>query len=77
MQQIILIGDAKQLCPVVESMASRRAGLSVSLFERLLRLWPQVNVQLNIQYRMREPLARYSSHLFYSGAIETDYTTSK
>lgn len=54
-QQVILVGDHCQLGPVVLSKKAANAGLSQSLFERLVILGAHP-VRLQIQYRMHPVL---------------------
>lgn len=49
--QLILVGDHCQLGPVILNKAAARAGLSQSLFERLMLLGVKP-VRLAVQYRM-------------------------
>lgn len=49
-EQVVLIGDHKQLKPVIQCQQAERLGLSKSLFERY---WQSNNVvQMKTQYRM-------------------------
>ena len=47
-RQIVLIGDHKQLQPVIQDQTAKTLGLSVSMFERLSKR----ALMLEIQYRM-------------------------
>lgn len=53
-EHAVLIGDHKQLQPVVKHEAARRCGLEKSLFERYAEMAGKLAVftTLNIQYRM-------------------------
>lgn len=68
-QQLVLIGDHKQLAPVVISMYAQTKGMKISLFERLLRqgITP---ILLNVQYRMHPTLAIFPSYHFYNNGLE-------
>jgi len=70
-QAAVLVGDPAQLPPTVVSSAAVAAGLSVSLFERLVAdgIKP---VLLATQFRMHPGLAMYSSKAFYSGLLQSD-----
>ena len=46
-----------------------RAGLSQSLFERLVVLGIRP-VRLEVQYRMHPDLARFPSNFFYEGSLQ-------
>ena len=64
----VLVGDAKQLPPTVTSVDAQRAGLGVSLFERMERLGVAVDL-LDRQYRMHPSLAEFPSATFYGGRV--------
>ena len=67
----VLVGDAKQLPPTVTSMDALRAGLGISLMERmeLLGVTPDL---LDRQYRMHPDLAAFPSAKFYGGRVTSD-----
>eukprot|EP01017_Pseudomicrothorax_dubius_P002274 TRINITY_DN1000_c0_g1_i6.p1 TRINITY_DN1000_c0_g1~~TRINITY_DN1000_c0_g1_i6.p1 ORF type:complete len:309 (-),score=43.43 TRINITY_DN1000_c0_g1_i6:67-993(-) len=67
--KIILVGDQKQLGPVVKSDIAKEAGLSVSLFERLIELGHPVNL-LDTQYRMHPDISYFPRMQFYEGRIK-------
>lgn len=52
LSQIVLIGDHKQLQPVVRNECVRKLGMARSLFERYHDLHEKRAVMLNTQYRM-------------------------
>jgi regulator of nonsense transcripts 1 len=62
------VGDAKQLPPTVTSVDAQRAGLGVSLFERMEKLGVAVDL-LDRQYRMHPVLAEFPSKTFYGGRV--------
>ena len=51
-EHAVLIGDHKQLQPVVKYLAARKCGLNVSLFERYAGKKYKNLTALNVQYRM-------------------------
>ena len=51
-QQVVLIGDHKQLRPIIKCQPAAELGLDQSLFERLHLKFPAYTVFLNVQYRM-------------------------
>ena len=53
--QLVLVGDHCQLGPVIVNKAAARAGLSQSLFERLMLLGVKP-IRLAVQYRMHPAL---------------------
>lgn len=68
-QQLVLIGDHKQLAPVVISMYAQTKGLKISMFERFVRQGV-LPILLNVQYRMHPTLAVFSSYHFYNNLLE-------
>jgi Fe2+ transport system protein FeoA len=67
--QLAVIGDHRQLPPVVTSAAARREGLALSLFERLLRRADVPSTMLDTQHRMHPRLAAFPNAAFYNGAL--------
>jgi len=68
-QQLILVGDHCQLGPVVMCKKAGRAGLSQSLFERLVMVGIKP-IRLEVQYRMHPLLSRFPSDFFYEGSLQ-------
>ncbi|WPK25223.1 hypothetical protein PUMCH_002529 [Australozyma saopauloensis] len=68
-KQVILIGDHQQLGPVILDKGARKAGLSQSLFERMIALG-QIPYRLEVQYRMHPALSEFPSNMFYEGALQ-------
>ena len=72
-EMVVLIGDDKQLGPVIHSKSAAASGLSTSLFERLHTLYkdaPFITL-LNEQYRMNEKLYEFPNKTFYDDKIFT------
>jgi superfamily I DNA and/or RNA helicase len=72
-QMVVLIGDDKQLGPLVHSKEAAAAGLSRSMFERLHTIYkdaPFITL-LNEQYRMNERLNEFPNKKFYEGKMTT------
>jgi DNA replication ATP-dependent helicase Dna2 len=69
--KFILVGDHKQLPPVVQSQKAQTEGLSVSLFERLAKLYPESIHLLTHQFRMNEKLVDFSNEKFYEGKLKS------
>lgn len=67
-EALVLVGDQCQLPPTVSSDAAARAGLSRSLFERLLRGGLEATL-LSVQYRMHPALSGFPNTHFYAGRI--------
>ncbi|PVD23127.1 hypothetical protein C0Q70_16390 [Pomacea canaliculata] len=53
-KQVVLIGDHKQLRPIIRCKQAEELGLDQSLFERLYEKYPKQRVFLDKQYRMAE-----------------------
>jgi len=68
-KQLILVGDHCQLGPVVMCKEAAKAGLSQSLFERLVLLGIRP-LRLEVQYRMHPALSRFPSDYFYEGSLQ-------
>jgi len=64
----VLIGDHKQLQPVIQDQTAKTLGLSVSMFERLSKR----ALMLEIQYRMHDEICKFPSKYFYEGRLKTD-----
>lgn len=62
--ELILVGDPRQLPPTVLSDEASRLGLSMSLFERLERAGHEV-LMLTVQYRMHPEIRQFPSRYFY------------
>ncbi|CAD8086625.1 unnamed protein product [Paramecium sonneborni] len=67
--KIVLLGDTKQLSPIVVANQSEKYFLNRSLFERMLQ---QIDSKkLKYQYRQMPNLAQITSKIFYSGTLKT------
>ena len=75
--RVQLIGDHQQLPPVLHSQWTRRAGLGVSLFERLFMTPGIPHVVLDMQYRMHPTIAQWPSTEFYQGAVSSHPSTDR
>ena len=69
--RVILAGDHCQLPPTVKSLAALKAGLGVTLMERVTATQPSVVTLLKVQYRMNEAIMRFSSNWFYGGQVKS------
>lgn len=70
-RHLSIIGDHKQLPPVVTSAEAKKAGLSRSLFERLIQSGSSIpSIMLNVQFRMHPTLAEFANQTFYDGALQ-------
>ena len=68
-QQLVLIGDHKQLPPTVLSVFAQSKGMTISLFERLVKQGVKP-IMLTVQYRMHPSIAAFPSHQFYNNMLE-------
>ncbi|XP_046355457.2 helicase with zinc finger domain 2-like isoform X1 [Haliotis rufescens] len=66
-KQVVLIGDHKQLRPIVQCKQAAELGLDQSLFER----FATEATFLNTQYRMHPRLCDFPSEEFYDGKLTT------
>ncbi|NXR16088.1 HELZ2 Helicase, partial [Semnornis frantzii] len=66
-EKVVLLGDHKQLRPVVNHELCRSLGMETSLFERYQRrAW-----MLDTQYRMHKNICEFPSQEFYEGKLKT------
>lgn len=72
-QQAILVGDHHQLGPVIMCKRAANAGMSQSLFERLVNLGIRP-IRLQVQYRMHPALSEFPSNTFYEGTLQNGVT---
>ena len=70
-EQVVLIGDHKQLAPIVLEHTAKKLGLSVSLFER----YAKKAIMLDTQYRMVRIKGEHENYKNYCFHI-TSYTKS-
>ena len=75
-KQVVLVGDHCQLGPVIMCKKAAKAGLSQSLFERLVMLGVRP-VRLQVQYRMHPALSEFPSNTFYEGTLQNGTTVSE
>lgn len=75
-KQVILVGDHQQLGPVIVNKKAANAGLSQSLFEKLV-LTGLRPIRLQVQYRMHPCLSEFPSNMFYEGSLQNGVTVSE
>lgn len=68
--KIVLAGDHLQLPPTVLSNQAVKFGFNKSILEVCFDKIPDIHL-LNIQYRMREAIAGFSSEYFYKNLLKT------
>jgi len=69
-EKFVLVGDDKQLPPLIQSSRAEKLGLNKSLFERLRKLHPHANVLLRYQYRMHDDLMDFSNSRYYNKKVQ-------
>uniref|UniRef100_A0A8C7TZ81 Uncharacterized protein n=1 Tax=Oncorhynchus mykiss TaxID=8022 RepID=A0A8C7TZ81_ONCMY len=74
-EKIVLLGDHKQLRPIVKNELLRKLGMSKSLFERYFEYRSQT-VMLDTQYRMHEDICKFPSEEYYGGKLKTEVSHS-
>ena len=68
--KFILVGDHKQLPPLVNSAIAENGGYGVSVLKRLADSHPNAIAQLTMQYRMNEAICQISSEATYGGLLK-------
>eukprot|EP00624_Nannochloropsis_granulata_P003451 evm.model.NODE_27464_length_8211_cov_20.026672.1 len=72
-KQLVMVGDHCQLPPVITCKKAAKAGLTQSLFERLIILGHRPH-RLQVQYRMHPCLSAFPSNMFYEGTLQNGIT---
>ena len=75
-KQAVLVGDHCQLGPVILNKKAAKAGLTQSLFERLMLLGVRP-IRLAVQYRMHPTLSSFPSNTFYEGALQNGVSAAE
>jgi ATP-dependent RNA/DNA helicase IGHMBP2 len=68
--KLVLAGDHCQLPPTVKSNEAAKGGLSTTLLEKCVALYPESVTLLEEQYRMHEQIMGYSSSVFYNAQLK-------
>lgn len=78
-RKLILAGDPQQLPPTIKSIPDSiknppmmSESLSVTLFDRLEAMHPQIKRVLTTQYRMHEAIASFPNNTLYHSALISD-----
>jgi len=71
-KKAVLAGDHLQLPPTIMSEPAAQKGLAYTLMERVIKDNPNVVRMLNTQYRMNEPIMKWSSDTFYKAKLVAD-----
>jgi regulator of nonsense transcripts 1 len=72
-KQVVFVGDHCQLGPVVMYKPAAKAGLTQSMFERLVLIGNRP-IRLQVQYRMHPSLSEFPSNMFYEGSLQNGVT---
>jgi regulator of nonsense transcripts 1 len=72
-EHVVLVGDHRQLGPVVQNSDCAIAGLSRSIFNRFVEIGVKT-AMLQVQYRMHPAIAEFPSMKFYDGLIQNGVT---
>lgn len=75
-EQAIMVGDHRQLGPVLMNKACSKAGFDRSLFERLMQVGIRP-IRLQVQYRMHPSLSEFPSNMFYDGSLQNGVTITE
>jgi len=70
-EKVVLAGDPQQLPPTVKSEEAAKAGLSVTLLEKIISKIENTTL-LDTQYRMHEDIMSFSSKRFYDSKLKAD-----
>lgn len=73
-KKFILVGDNRQLQPIEEDISKE---MNLSIFNRLLDMYPTSSTLLTIQYRMHNAIAQIASEIFYEGKLITSETVAE
>ena len=66
-KRFFIAGDHKQLPPTVASLEAKE--LEKTLFERLIKDYPELSSMLTIQYRMNRKIMEFPNREFYQGKL--------
>ncbi|XP_022112078.1 helicase with zinc finger domain 2-like [Acanthaster planci] len=72
-RQVVLIGDHKQLRPIIQERTAVELGMEISLLEK----YGEEVTMLTIQYRMHESICAFPSEAFYKGKLVTDASVKR
>ncbi|RZM29612.1 MAG: DUF2075 domain-containing protein [Pedobacter sp.] len=77
-EKVVLAGDHCQLPPTIKSVEAAKKGLSTTLLEKCVELYPESVVLLEEQYRMHNTIMGYPSSVFYNSQLKaSDYVASR
>jgi predicted DNA helicase len=70
-KKLIMSGDHNQLPPTILSYKSKDV-LSITLFQRMIKKYPENSYMLKIQYRMNEEIMNIPNMFFYKNELIAD-----
>ncbi|MCK9151855.1 DEAD/DEAH box helicase [Methanobacterium alcaliphilum] len=70
--RFILVGDDRQLQPISEEGLSKK--YKESIFNKLIKIYPDSYSLLDTQYRMNKEIASIASNLFYNNQLKTHHS---
>lgn len=68
-ERVIFAGDHYQLPPTIKCIDADRAGLSITLMQKLMHNKKNVSTMLTMQYRMHQDIMEFSSKVFYDSML--------
>ncbi|MBA4301936.1 MAG: IGHMBP2 family helicase [Cyclobacterium sp.] len=74
-KKVVFAGDHCQLPPTIKSYEAAKAGLSVTLFEKIIHRQPITATMLEVQYRMPAAIMGFSNEWFYKGKLQAAENT--
>jgi regulator of nonsense transcripts 1 len=74
--QVIMVGDHRQLGPVIMNKACSKVGFDRSMFERLMQVGIRP-IRLQVQYRMHPSLSEFPYNMFYNGSLKNGVTITE
>lgn len=69
--RVVLAGDHQQLPPTIKCYDAQKAGLGITLMERIVKTLPGSVVRLETQYRMNDAIMQFPSRWFYDGKLKS------
>lgn len=75
-KKVVFAGDHCQLPPTIKSFEAAKAGLSTTLFEKIIHRQPQTAQMLQVQYRMPSDIMGFSNERFYEGKLQAAENTA-
>lgn len=76
-RKAVLAGDHCQLPPTIKSEEAARKGLSTTLLEKCVAMYPEAVVLLEEQYRMHETIMGYSAEVFYENRLRAHASVAR